>query len=85
MIRRAVIRCAWDPEAEVWSVRETDIPGLVTESATLDALRAKLPDLARDLLDMDAALAVDLSVETRGEVMPPSVESEAEAGLARGF
>ena len=64
MIRRAVIRCAWDPEAKVWFVRETDIPGLVTEAATLDALRAKLPDLARDLLDMDNAPDVDLSLKT---------------------
>ena len=64
MSRRAVIRCARNLEAEVWFVRETDIPGLVTEAATLDALRAKLPDLTRDLLDMDGALDVDLSVET---------------------
>ena len=64
MIRRAVVRCAWDPEAHVWFVRETDVPSLVTEATTLDALRAKLPDRLRDLLDADEALDVELSVET---------------------
>lgn len=60
MIRHAVIRCAWDEEAGMWFVQETDIPGLVTEAATLDALRAKLPGMVRDLLDEDGEIELDL-------------------------
>ncbi|MCJ2035073.1 DUF1902 domain-containing protein [Methylobacterium sp. J-068] len=51
MVQSAVIRCAWDPEAGVWFVQETDVPGLVTEAATLRALCAKLPGMIRDLVE----------------------------------
>lgn len=48
-----VVRATWDSEAEVWTAESTDLPGLVTEAASLDELDAKLPDLIRDLLDRD--------------------------------
>ncbi len=60
MIRHAVIRCAWDSDASVWFVQETDISGLVTEAPTLDALRAKLPGMVRDLVDDDVEIELDL-------------------------
>ncbi|MDB5647251.1 DUF1902 domain-containing protein [Methylobacterium sp.] len=60
MLRHAVIRCSWDPDAGVWFVQETDIPGLVTEAPTLDVLRAKLPGMVRDLIDEDSEIELDL-------------------------
>jgi hypothetical protein len=39
MSRHAVVRCAWDSEAAVWYV-----------SASLEALRQKLPGMIEDLL-----------------------------------
>ena len=60
MLRHAVIRCAWDAEAEVWYVQDTDIPGLLTEAPTLDALRAKLPGMVQDLLDDAGDIEIDL-------------------------
>ena len=45
-----VIKANWDPEAEVW-VAESEVLGLITEAPTLDALRAKLPDMIADLLE----------------------------------
>lgn len=54
MRRHAVIRCAWDPEASVWFVDESDIPGLMTEADTLDALRSKVPATVRDLIADEA-------------------------------
>lgn len=64
MLRYAVIRCAWDDDAKVWYVQETDVPGLATEAPTLDALREKVPALIRDLLADDAdrpeAIEIDL-------------------------
>jgi predicted RNase H-like HicB family nuclease len=50
-----VVRATWDTEASVWTAESSDLPGLVTEAATLDELDAKLPNLIRDLLEDDAA------------------------------
>ncbi|NEU10890.1 DUF1902 domain-containing protein [Methylobacterium sp. BTF04] len=60
MIRHAVIRCAWDADANVWFVQDTDIAGLVTEAPTLEALRAKLPGMVRDLVDDEIEIELDL-------------------------
>ncbi|WP_342152535.1 DUF1902 domain-containing protein [Methylorubrum sp. SB2] len=58
MNRPMVIRCAWDDEADVWFVRESNVPGLVTEAETLDALRRKLPGMIQDLLEVETTPAV---------------------------
>jgi predicted RNase H-like HicB family nuclease len=50
-----VVRATWDNEADVWTAESTDLPGLVTEAASLDELDAKLPGLIRDLLDVNEA------------------------------
>ncbi|EKS42037.1 hypothetical protein HMPREF9695_01129 [Afipia broomeae ATCC 49717] len=50
-----VVRATWDSDAEVWTAESTDLPGLVTEASSLDELDAKLPDLIRDLLDVNEA------------------------------
>jgi len=50
-----VVRATWDNEASVWTAESSDLPGLVTEAASLDELDAKLPGLIRDLLEDDAA------------------------------
>jgi hypothetical protein len=45
-----IIVCAvWDPEARVWIAESSDLPGLVTEAETVEALRAKIPAMMRDL------------------------------------
>ncbi|MCJ2095026.1 DUF1902 domain-containing protein [Methylobacterium sp. J-072] len=51
MTHHAVVRCAWDEEAAVWYVSESDVPGLATEAESLDALRRKLPGMIQDLLE----------------------------------
>ena len=51
MRRYAVVRVAWDDEAKVWYVEHSDIPGLATESETLEDLRRKVPLLIQDLLE----------------------------------
>lgn len=52
MKRHAVIRAAWDDEAQVWYVEESDIPGLATEGETLDRLRQRIRDIIPDLLEL---------------------------------
>lgn len=51
MRRYAVVRVAWDSEAEVWFVEHSDIKGLATKAETLEELRRKVPAMIQDLLD----------------------------------
>jgi predicted RNase H-like HicB family nuclease len=62
MNRRVVVRCAWDDEADVWYVQESDVPGLVTEADTLEALRRKLPGLIQDLLEVETAMNIEVDL-----------------------
>ena len=47
-----VVRATWDEDAKVW-VAESDDIGLVTESPTMEALRAKVPQMIVDLLECE--------------------------------
>ena len=51
MRRHVVVRAAWDDEARVWYVDESDVPGLATEADTLEELRRKIPIIIQDLLE----------------------------------
>ena len=62
MNRRVVVRCAWDDEADVWFVQESDVPGLVTEADTLEALRRKLPEMIQDLLEVETAMDIEVDL-----------------------
>jgi predicted RNase H-like HicB family nuclease len=46
-----VVKAAWDPDAGVWWVEHSDLPGLNLEAETLEALRDKLPGAIEDLLE----------------------------------
>ena len=54
MRRYAVVRAAWDDEAKVWYVEESDIQGLATEAETLEALRERIRVILADLLEGEA-------------------------------
>jgi hypothetical protein len=43
----------WDAEAQVWVATSDDVPGLVTEADTLDALGKKLAVMVPELLDLN--------------------------------
>ena len=47
------VKCDWDADARVWFVRETNVPGLATESATVEAMTKKLRSLIPELLAMN--------------------------------
>ena len=51
-IRMIVVRAMWDEEASVWVATSDDLPGLVTEAGTFELLRAKVPILAAELLEL---------------------------------
>jgi predicted RNase H-like HicB family nuclease len=62
MNRHVAVRCAWDDEADVWYVQESDVPGLVTEADTLEALRRKLPGMIQDLLEVETAMDIEVDL-----------------------
>ena len=62
MNRHVAVRCAWDDEAAVWYVQETDVPGLATEADTLEALRRKLPGMIQDLLEVETAMDIEVDL-----------------------
>ncbi|WP_040620729.1 DUF1902 domain-containing protein [Rhodovulum sp. PH10] len=62
MGRLILVRATWDPEASVWVAESPDLPGLVTEADSLNALEAKLPDLVRDLIEDDGGSAEEIEI-----------------------
>ncbi|MBA3505699.1 MAG: DUF1902 domain-containing protein [Betaproteobacteria bacterium] len=47
------VRASFDEEARVWVAESDDVPGLITEADTLDALVAKLHQIIPELLELN--------------------------------
>ena len=45
------VRLAYDAEAGVWFIARSDLPGLSGEAATPEALAARIPGMAADLIE----------------------------------
>jgi predicted RNase H-like HicB family nuclease len=56
MQHKFLVTAAWDDEAGVWVATSDDIPGLITEAATLDALLERVVAVAPELLEDNAHL-----------------------------
>ena len=48
------VRCTWDEEAQVWVAESDDIPGLVLESGSIDALIERVRYTAPELLELNS-------------------------------
>ena len=59
-MRRIEVRAEWDPEANVWVATSDDLPGLVTEAETVEALQSKLTVMIPDLLEANGSLAEEI-------------------------
>ncbi len=64
------IKATFDSEAGVWWAHSDDVPGLVSEAATLDALIDRVSLVAGELLSMRGELTglVTLQISTEREV-----------------
>jgi predicted RNase H-like HicB family nuclease len=51
-----VVTAEWDDEGEVWVATSDDIPGLVTEAKSLEALLQRVSAVAPELLEDNAHL-----------------------------
>jgi predicted RNase H-like HicB family nuclease len=65
------VTALWDGEASVWVAESEQVPGLITEAATMEALMAKLQVLIPELLDANGY--------PDGEEVPFRVRSERTA------
>jgi len=50
---RITVTALWDPEARVWVAESADVPGLVAEADTFDALATELELLIPELLELN--------------------------------
>jgi predicted RNase H-like HicB family nuclease len=57
---RIEVKAEWDPEAKVWVATSDDLPGLVTEAETVEALQRKLATMIPELLEANGNLGADV-------------------------
>jgi len=62
-----MITATWDTEAGVWIAASTDIPGLVLESGSLDALMERVRFTIPDLLTLNGTRPDTISVVFKSE------------------
>ncbi|MBI4528108.1 MAG: DUF1902 domain-containing protein [Deltaproteobacteria bacterium] len=55
--KQITVNAEWDPEAKVWVATSDDVPGLITEAETVEALAEKLSVMIPELLEANGALA----------------------------
>lgn len=48
-----LIKLSWDPDAQVWIAESSDVPGLVLESCSFDALIERLRYAVPELLALN--------------------------------
>jgi predicted RNase H-like HicB family nuclease len=58
-----VVHADWDAEAGVWVATSEDVPGLVTESSTVETLIVRLEVMIPDLLEANGIVRNDVSFE----------------------
>ena len=54
--KQITVNAEWDPEAKVWVATSYDVPGLVTEADTVEALAEKLSVMIPELLEANGIL-----------------------------
>jgi predicted RNase H-like HicB family nuclease len=53
------VRAEWDADAGVWVATSDDVPGLVTEAETIEALDIKLKSMVPELLEANGCMPAD--------------------------
>jgi hypothetical protein len=51
--RQFTVRCEWDPDAKVWFVADSNVPGLATEADSEQAMLKKLLTLIPELVNLN--------------------------------
>ena len=62
-----LVNLIWDEEASVWVASSDDIPGLVLESGSLDALIERVRFAAPELLSLNGIVQTEYPVRFKSE------------------
>jgi hypothetical protein len=62
-----VVNLIWDEDANVWIATSNDIPGLVLESGSIDALIERVRFAAPELIAMNGELNIERPLLFRSE------------------
>ncbi len=54
--RSVYVHAEWDEETKVWVATSEDVPGLVTEADTVEALDKKLRTMIPELMELNGML-----------------------------
>ena len=54
-----VVVCAWDDEAKVWYIQESEVPGLSIEAATREVMNNRIVQVIPELLRLNAHLSAE--------------------------
>ena len=68
MTTTVTVKADWDDEAQVWYIKESDLPGLHIEAETPVELYSKLPGAIEDLLAGTGKQEVSFDFITSGRV-----------------
>ena len=63
MIKRHLVNAEWDADDSVWVASSDDVPGLVTESDTLEALQSKVQIMVPELLEANGCLPANKIIQ----------------------
>ncbi len=61
--KQITVNAEWDSEAKVWVATSDDVPGLVTEADTVEALTEKLSVMIPELLEANGNLVGNVARE----------------------
>lgn len=62
-----LIRLTWDPEARVWIAESDDVPGLVLESGSFDALIERVRFTVPELLELNGTTSAPVQLRMVSE------------------
>ena len=62
-----LIKLTWDPDAAVWTAESDDVPGLVLESGSFDALIERVRFAVPELLELNGAVPAPVQLRMVSE------------------
>ena len=66
-MQELLINLTWDPEARVWIAESDDVPGLVLESGSFDALIERVRFAVPELLELNGAVPAPVQLRMVSE------------------
>lgn len=74
--KNITVTALWDNEASVWVAESDDVPGLIAEAETIEALLSKLDILIPELLELNQGIKL--------ESIPINLKAERSLVLSHG-